>query len=69
MMDLALKTRDCVLKMMDVAGVLKVRVDLQRGRKLNLHATHLEHSDQGKQATQVAEIASGIVRVFPCVFM
>ena len=29
---------------------------------MDIHATHLEHSDQEKQATQVAEITSAIPR-------
>jgi endonuclease/exonuclease/phosphatase family metal-dependent hydrolase len=42
-------------------GVLRLRVTTEHG-PVDVHATHLEHSDQTKQATQVAEITDGIPR-------
>jgi endonuclease/exonuclease/phosphatase family metal-dependent hydrolase len=41
--------------------VLRFRVGTGAG-PVDIHATHLEHSDQEKQATQVAEITSAIPR-------
>ena len=41
--------------------MLRFRVGTGAG-PVDIHATHLEHSDQEKQATQVAEITSAIPR-------